>query len=98
MRRNILNKDGLLTDEDIKEGYVQTYGNFTFHTCLDLSEPVKIVPLGTRTEYTLQGYSKDLSSFISNWTYFVKRDLNGFTGFYHVKFELVNFKLIGDVK
>lgn len=94
MRINILNYEGLLTDEDRKKPLEHTCDNFTFVSCLDLSQPIKVIPLGNSTEFTVDDYSRDVASFISWWSYFVKRDLNGFSGFYHTQFKLIGFTLI----
>ena len=94
---NILNKTGLLTDEDRKAPLVHTCNYFTFETCLDLSEPIKVIPLSNKTDLvSLQAYSKDVCSFICWWSHFVKKDLNGFSGFSNVKFEPLGFKVIHD--
>ena len=88
---NILNKVGLITDEDRKAPLQHGCDFFTFETCLDLSEPIKVIPYGYTTEVSLEIYSKEIASFISWWTKFVQKDLNGFSGFSHVKFEPVGF-------
>ncbi len=93
---NILNKIGLLTSEDRKEPLVHGCEHFTFETCLDLSKPIKIIPYGNRTEFTLNEYSQDVSSFICWWSHFVKDHLNGFSGFSNIKFEPIGFKIIND--
>jgi hypothetical protein len=91
---NILNKTGLLSDEDRKAPLSHGCNTFTFETCLDLSMPIKVIPHGTRNMYSLQEYSKDVASFICWWTLFVRKDLNGFSGFHHVQFELVGFEIV----
>lgn len=94
MRNNILNKQGILSAEDRKEPLERGCDHFTFKTCLDLSKPIQVIPYGTRTEFSVESYSQDVASFISFWTHFVAKDLNGFSGFHSVKFELVGFKLV----
>jgi hypothetical protein len=47
MRINVLNKPGMLTDEDRKQPLEHGCDHFTFKSCLDLSEPVQIIPYGT---------------------------------------------------
>lgn len=91
---NILNKTGLLTDEDRKEPLQHGCNYFTFETCLDLSQPVKVIPYGDPTEVSLQNYTRDVANFICWWTHFVHKDLNGFSGFSHVKFEPVGFVVV----
>lgn len=91
---NILNKTGLLTNEDRKEPLEHGCNHFTFKTCLDLSKPIQVIPYGTSTKFTHQQYSQDLASFMCWWANFVMCDLNGFSGFSHVKFEFVNFELV----
>ena len=88
MRTNILNKEGLLTDQDRKEPLVQGCQHCTFTTNLDLSQEVIIIPYGSG-ELTLEQYTQDIASFIAWWSYFVQKDLNGFSGFGNVKFKLV---------
>lgn len=99
-RINILNKEGFLTDEDRKEKLEHGCEYFNFYTCLDLSKPIQVVPYGYDPdevkEVTLDMYSRDVASFIIWWSYFVKRDLNGFSGFYHTKFIPVGFKIISE--
>ncbi|MEK6883340.1 MAG: hypothetical protein AABY22_27175 [Nanoarchaeota archaeon] len=91
---NILNKTGMLTAEDRKQPLEHGCEYFRFKTCVDLSEPIKVIPYGTPGgKYSIKWYSQDLASFICWWTHFVKKDLNGFSGFGNVKFEL-DFELI----
>lgn len=91
---NILNKVGYLTKEDRKEKLVRGCDHFTFHSCLDLSDGVLVVPYGDGREFTIEQYSRDLASFVSFWNNFVAKDLNGFSGFQNVKFNLYGFKII----
>jgi len=95
---NILNKQGMLTDEDRLEPFFQSCSYFTFETNLELSIPVKVTPHGNGGKYPLDWYSQDLASFICYWKHFVMKDLNGFSGFSHVKFELVNCELVQTTK
>lgn len=96
-RINILNKPGMLNDEDRKQPLKRTCRHFEFETCLDLSTPIKVIPLATdRTIYDSNTYSKDLASFICWWTNTVMVDLNGFQGFHSVRFELKGFNLVTD--
>lgn len=88
---NILNKAGLLTEVDRKQPLTHGCRHFTFKSCLDLSEPIKVIPHGNYSEVRLETYSSQIASFISWWTHFVKKDLNGFSGFSNVKFEPVGF-------
>jgi len=84
----------MLTDLDRKEPLVHGCNYVTFHTNLDLSIPVKVIPYGSTKEMSIQRYSQDLAAFISWWNYFVLKDLNGFSGFSNVEFEFENFKII----
>ena len=90
---NILNKEGFLSDEDRKQPFHHGCSYFTFKTNLDLSEPVKVIPFDSSPFYSVEAYSRDVASFISYWNHFVAKDLNGFSGFSHVNFELVGFQL-----
>jgi hypothetical protein len=90
---NILNKVGYLTPEDRKQPLEHGCEYFTFKTCLDLSEPVKVIPYGQPEQYSIQQYSRDIASFICFWTHFVQKDLNGFSGFGGVKFEPIGFSI-----
>lgn len=92
-RYNILNKRGFLTSEDRKEPLEHGCNYFTFKTNLDLTEPIKVIPYGGRSVYSIDDYSKDLAAFFCFWNHFVMPDLNGFSGFSHVSFELVGFTL-----
>lgn len=95
MRINVLNKPGMLTDEDRKQPLEHGCDHFTFKSCLDLSEPVQIIPYGTSGgEYSIEHYTRDVARFISWWEYFVKKDLNGFSGFSNVKFVPVGFVIV----
>jgi len=93
-RINVLNKQGILTDEDRKQEFVHGCNHVTFHTNLDLSVPIKVVPYGTSGKIKIDHYSQDLASFICYWEHFIKKDLNGFTGFSHVKFELDGLEIV----
>jgi len=90
---NILNKVGMLTEEDRKQPLEHGCNHFTFKTCIDLSQPIKVIPYGVSKEQSFQAYSQDIASFMVWWTNFVMEDLNGFSGFSHVKFELEGFTL-----
>lgn len=83
---NILNKEGMLTTEQRKEPLVKGMNHVTFRTCLDLSQGIVVEPYGTRNEMTLQQWNEDLAAFISFWNQFVLCDLNGFSGFSHIKY------------
>jgi hypothetical protein len=91
---NILNKEGLLSDEDRKEPLEHVGHYVNFQTNLDLTQPVKVTPWGNTDKITVNQYSQDLASFMVLWKHFVMEDLNGFPGFSHVKFELVGFKIV----
>lgn len=91
---NILNKVGMLSIEDRKQPLTHQYDYFKFESNIDLSEGVKVIPYGNSKKYSTEVYSRDLASFISWWNYFVLKDLNGFSGFSSVNFELVDFKLV----
>ncbi len=91
---NILNKIGMLSDTDRKEKLEHGCDWVSFYTNLDLTEPIKVVPFGNAKKLPIDLYSQDLSSFMVWWTNFVMKDLNGFSGFSHVKFELVGFTLV----
>jgi hypothetical protein len=91
---NILNKLGFLTTEDRKEKLQHGCEHVTFETCLDLSQPIKVIPYGNSKELSIQLYSRDVASFICWWTHFIQKDLNGFSGFHNVQFELVGFVIV----
>jgi len=93
-RLNILNKQGMLTNEDRKQPLSHGCQWFTFQSCIDLSDGVKVIPYVNSDKITINQYSQDLSSFMCWWNYFVMKDLSGFSGFSHVKFELVGFTII----
>lgn len=96
MKTNILNKPGMLTDEDRKQPLEHGCNHFSFKTNLDLTEPIEVFPYGGvegGTVKTVDQYSQDVASFICWWTNFVMKDLNGFSGFSHVKFKLIGFTL-----
>ncbi len=93
-KTNILNEQGMLTQEDRKKPLEHGCEYFTFKSCLDLSEPVIVKPYYCSNGFMdYEKYSKDLSSFILWWTKFVFKDLNGFSGFHNVKFQFEGFKL-----
>jgi hypothetical protein len=92
-KQNILNGYGYLTDEERKEKLEHGCNYFTFESCLDLSQTVRVIPYGNNDEYSLELYSRDLASFITWWSHFVLKDLNGFSGFHNVKFRPVGFKI-----
>lgn len=89
---NILNKQGFLTIEDRKAPLIHSCNYLTFKSCLDLSTLIQIS--SSRSIVTLNDYSNDLASFFCWWTHFVQKDLNGFSGFSHVKFELIGFEVV----
>jgi len=93
-RINILNKHGMLTDKDRLKPFSHSCSYFTFETNLELSIPVKVTPHGRLDKYSVDWYSRDLASFICYWQHFVMKDLNGFSGFGNVVFELVGFDLV----
>lgn len=91
---NILGKKGLLSNEDRKKPLEHGCEHFTFKSCIDLSEPIKVIPYGRSKKFPINIYSRDLATFICWWTNFVHNDLNGFSGFHNLKFEFVGFELI----
>jgi len=93
-RMNILNKQGMLTDEDRKKPFVHHGHHLRFETCLDLSQGVKVKPLGSAFRISAENYSNDLMGFIAYWKDFVFEDLNGFSGFSHIKFEFSGFEIV----
>ena len=78
----------MLTSEDRKAPLERGCNHFTFKTCLDLSEGIKVIPYGNPKKVSIDQYSQDVASFITWWTKCVMKDLNGFSGFSHVKFHL----------
>lgn len=91
---NILNKQGILSESDRLEPLTHSCQYFTFETCIDLSIGVKVIPYGNFNKYKVSQYSQDLASFMCYWNQFIMKDLNGFSGFSHVQFELVGFTLV----
>lgn len=91
---NILGSEGFLTEKQRKEPLEHGCRFLTFETCLDLSQGVKVKTYGGASQISVEDYSQDLAAFICWWEYFVKKDLNGFSGFSHVKFKLVDFELV----
>lgn len=91
---NILNEVGLLTDEQRKLPLQHGCHCFTFETCIDLSKPIKVIPYGNYKSYSIDDYSRDVAEFFTWWSREVLKDLNGFSGYSNLKFELIGFKLI----
>ncbi len=89
MEINILNKEGMLTKEERKEPLEHTVGWCTFKSNLDLSDGVIVTSHSQAVTY--QAYSRDLASFIVWWSYTVLKDLNGFSGFQSIDFEVKFF-------
>lgn len=83
--KNYFNNFGYLTEEERKKPLTHQGRFFRFETCYDLSNPIKVTPKVTSDN--IQEYSNDLSDFISWWTNFIWKDLNGFNGFGYKKFE-----------
>jgi hypothetical protein len=48
-RMNILNKSGMLTDEDRKQPFELGCDHFIFKSNLELSIPIEVIPYGNRT-------------------------------------------------
>lgn len=94
MEINIFGRKGLLTDQERKMPLEHGCSHFSFKACMDLSEPVQVIPYGNGGKYTLDWYSQDLASFMCWWTNFVMKDLNGFSGFSHVRFQPVGFEIV----
>lgn len=90
---NILNKKGMLTDEDRKQPITHGCNYVSFESCVDLSKGIKVISYSNSTSLTTKQYSQDLAEFMCWWTLFVWKDLNGFSGFSNIKFELVGFKI-----
>lgn len=91
---NILNKQGMLSDEDRKAPLERGLNYFTFKTCLDLSSGIDVFPYGNSKQVSIDHYSQDVASFIAFWNQFVAKDLNGFPGFANVKFRLHGVELV----
>lgn len=90
---NIFGGQGYLTDEERKKPLQHGCEHFTFESCLDLSEPVRVIPYGNTKEFPVELYSRDVASFMCWWTNNVHKDLNGFSGFHHTQFKLVGFTI-----
>lgn len=71
---NILNKQGMLTEEDRKAPLERGLGHFTFKSCLDLSCGVDVIPYGNPQRVSIDHYSQDVASFITFWTQFVMKE------------------------
>lgn len=93
---NYLGKKGCLTDEERKSPLAHGCSNFTFDSCIDLSEKINVRPYGRRTKFTIDEYSSDVANFIAWWSMNVLPDLNGFTGFTHKKFSLDGFTVVSN--
>lgn len=93
---NILNKQGLLTDEDRKQPLVHGCEYLTFETCIDLSKPIRLTMYGTYTKISVQHYSRDIASFFTWWTNCVLHDLNGFSGFHNIQFDLNGIEIVNE--
>lgn len=91
---NILNKIGMISDEDRNHKIIHSCFNLSFETCIDLSVPIKVKMIGNSKIISIENYSRDVSSFIVWWTLNVLKDLNGFSGFNNVKYELVDFQIV----
>lgn len=91
---NILNKVGMLSTEDRKQPLEHGCNYFSFKTCLDLSKPIQVIPYGQATQFSVNDYANDVASFICWWTHFVQKDLNGFSGFSNVTWDIGNIKLV----
>ena len=98
MRINILNKTGMLSDEDRKQRLEHGCSKLSFKTCIDLTKPNEVTMYGGGyggpNEISLNDYSNDVASFFTWWTINVLEDLNGFSGFGNVKFRLSGFKVV----
>ena len=93
-RINILNKTGLLSEKDRKAPLEHGCDYFMFKTCLDLSEPIQVIPYGNSSQVPAHIYARNIASFICWWTNFVFKDLNGFSGFHNIKFQPIGFEII----
>jgi hypothetical protein len=93
-RINILNKCGMLSDEDRKQPLERAGMRFKFKTNIDLSVPIEVTPIGNYKECSLHHYSQDIANFISWWTDNVSHHLNGFSGFHQVKFVPIGFTIV----
>lgn len=90
---NIFNRRGYLTNEERKKPLVHDCEWVRFESNIDLSEPIKVYLIsGAKGEkLPLVRYSRDLVTFTWWWTYNILQDLNGFSGFDNLKFELIDF-------
>ena len=91
---NIFGREGMLTEEDRIKNLEHGCEHVTFVSCIDLSEPIRVIPHGLAEEISVEMYTRDLASFICWWTNTIMCDLIGFSGFNNKKFELVGFKLV----
>lgn len=91
--RNFLGTEGYFTAEQRKMILQQGMEYFTIETNIELSAPIRVIPYGSQTEFTIDQYSRDIASFFAFWGTMVAGHLNGFSGMYHLKFELVGFTL-----
>ena len=91
---NVLNKVGYISDQERKLKFIHSTEDFSFHSCIDLSEPIIVIPFGEPTEVSVSVYSKNVAQFICWWTVNVMKDLNGFSGFSNIKFKLDGFVIV----
>jgi hypothetical protein len=91
---NFFGGKGCLTDEQRKKPLQHDCEHFTFRTCVDLSEPIRVSPFGSRTQFSLDEYSNDLSAFMVWWSMNVLPDLIGFNGFHNRQFVAQGFAVI----
>lgn len=93
-RTNIFGGNGYLTDDQRKEVIEHSGVKLDFKTCVDLSQPIIVTKYGINNEVSITEYSKEVAMFICYWTKVYMCDLNGFSGFHHVKFDTSNIKII----
>ena len=90
---NILNKTGLISGNDKKIPFTHIGKYLEFKSCLDLSSGVNIKPISDFEILSIEDYSKELSDFIIWFSENIKNDLNGFSGFDNIKYNLINFNI-----
>ncbi len=93
-RLNILNKQGLLSDEDRLEDLYHSCDHVAFSSCLDLSRPIKVIQHGRSGRVSLANYTRDVANFFVWWAHFVHKDLNGFSGMSHITFDLGDLEIV----
>lgn len=84
----------LLSDKERKEPFTRSVYWLSFSSVVDLSEPVVVTMIGTRTEISGNMLAREISAFTAWHVRNILPQLNGFSGYDTIQWNLSTLKIV----